>query len=110
MMSDPGWDARKHAGRPGTPGNASGRGNTRPKRGRPKKAPERPQNAGAETSTAVARCYEYAEDVLEGRILACKKVQMACRRFQEDLEKSRTDPAYPWVFDEHKAGRPIDYM
>ena len=58
----------------------------------------------------MARCYRYAEDVLAGRILACEKVKMACRRFLEDLEKSRTDPNYPWVFDEHKAGRPVDFM
>ena len=28
----------------------------------------------------------------------------------DDLEKSRADPEYPWVFDEHKAERPIDFM
>jgi len=61
-------------------------------------------------STAVARCYAYAEDVLAGRILACEKVQMACRRFWDDLEKARTDPEYPWRFDEEKAARPVDFM
>jgi len=35
---------------------------------------------------------------------------MACRRFLDDLERSRTDPAYPWTFDEHKAARPVDFM
>ena len=60
--------------------------------------------------SGVARCYQYAEDVLAGRIRMGEKVQMACRRFLDDLEKSRTDPAYPWVFDEHKAGRPVDFM
>ena len=35
---------------------------------------------------------------------------MACRRFLDDLEKSRTDPDYPWIFDEHKASRPVDFM
>lgn len=61
-------------------------------------------------STAVARCYAYAEDVLAGRIPACEKVQMACRRFLDDLEKARTDPEYPWRFDEEKAARPVDFM
>ena len=61
-------------------------------------------------STAVARCYAYAEDVLAGRILAGEKVQMACRRFWDDLEKARTDPEYPWRFDEEKAARPVDFM
>ncbi len=61
-------------------------------------------------STGVERCYQYANDVLAGRIRMGEKVQMACRRFQEDLKRSRTDPDYPWVFDEHKAGRPVDFM
>ena len=65
--------------------------------------------SGAE-STGTARCFQYTEDVLDGRIRACEKVKMACRRFLDDLERSRTDPDYPWVFDEHKAGRPVDFM
>ncbi len=69
-----------------------------------------PQNEGQIQSTAVTRCYEYVDDVLSGRIRACEKVRMACQRFRDDLEKSRTDPDYPWVFDEHKAARPTDFM
>ena len=70
-----------------------------------------PQREAEEaTGTGVARCYRYAEDVLAGRIRMGEKVRMACRRFLDDLEKSRTDPDYPWVFDEHKAGRPVDFM
>ena len=53
---------------------------------------------------------EYARDACGGKILVCDKVRKACRRFLDDLERSRRDPAYPWVFDEHKAGRPIDFM
>ena len=94
----------------GTAGKASGRANTPRRRGRPKKAPQRPQNEGDWKSTGVDRCLRYAEDVLAGRIRTGKKVRMACERFLDDLEKSRTDPEYPWVFDEHKAGRPIDFM
>ena len=69
-----------------------------------------PQNEGQIQSTAVTRCYQYVDDVLSGRIHMGKKVIMACQRFRDDLEKSRTDPDYPWVFDEHKAARPTDFM
>ena len=69
-----------------------------------------PQNEGQIQSTAVTRCYQYVDDVLSGRIRMGKKVIMACQRFRDDLEKSRTDPDYPWVFDEHKAARPTDFM
>ena len=80
------------------------------KRGRPKKAPQAPQNEGQIQSTAVKRCYEYVDNVLSGRIRACEKVRMACQRFRNDLERSATDPGWPWVFDEHKAARPTDFM
>ena len=64
----------------------------------------------SERSTGVERCYEYVRQVLEGEKVVCEKTRMACRRFREDLEKSRTDPTYPWVFDERKAGRPVEFM
>ena len=93
-----------------------GRGPGRPrgmKPGVPKKAPPasaRPEADEAAESTAVERCFRYVEDVLDGSILACEKVKMACRRFLDDLEKSESDPDYPWVFDETKARRPVDFM
>lgn len=52
---------------------------------------------------------DYARQAVTGEILVSEKVKMACRRFLDDLEKSR-DPAYPWTFDAHKAGRPVDFM
>ena len=58
----------------------------------------------------MTRCYEYVDNVLSGRIRACEKVRMACQRFRNDLERSATDPGWPWVFDEHKAARPTDFM
>ena len=97
------------AGRPRSCGSGSGRTNTRAKATAAKTGPAEPQ-AGQEESTAVARCFQYAEDVLAGRIVACEKVKMACRRFLDDLERSEKDPSYPWVFDRHRAGRPVDFM
>ena len=61
------------------------------------------------TSSPIFRCYEYAHGVDAGRIVACKKVKLACRRFLRDLERSK-DPAYPWRFDEQKAARPVDFI
>ena len=68
------------------------------------------QNGPVMISTGVTRCYRYVEDVLSGRIRMGEKVRMACQRFRDDLERSRTDPDYPWIFNEHKAGRPVDFM
>ena len=62
------------------------------------------------TKGAVVRCYEYAREAANGEIVVCEKTRMACRRFLADLERSRTDPSYPWAFDEHKAARPVDFI
>ncbi|MDK6230752.1 terminase large subunit, partial [Streptococcus agalactiae] len=48
----------------------------------------------------------YAQMVVEGSIKMGKWVKLACKRFLNDLEKSKTDPNYPWRFDEEKAWRP----
>lgn len=61
-------------------------------------------------SSPVARAKEYAQQVLDGSITACKKVKTACRRFFDDLKRSETQPDWPWIFDEAKAERPIIFM
>ena len=55
---------------------------------------------------AVARDYiaiaeQYAADVLDGRVPACKWVKAACQRQRDDLERDDL----PFVFDETKASR-----
>ena len=65
--------------------------------------------SNAATPSPVVRCYEYAHDVDDGRIVASKKVKLACRRFLRDLEREKK-PAYPWRFDEQKAARPVDFI
>jgi phage terminase large subunit-like protein len=97
-------------GRPRTCGKSSGRGNIRPESEKGENGPILPRNEGPKESTAVERCFEYVDDVLSGRIRTCEKVKAACRRFLDDLEKSRTDPGYPWTFDERLAARPVDFM
>ena len=47
---------------------------------------------------------------MDGTLTVCRKTRMACQRFLDDLKKSQTDPAYPWVFDEHKAARPVTFI
>ncbi|WP_407926376.1 terminase large subunit [Gehongia tenuis] len=56
-----------------------------------------------------SKCYQYADDVLQGRIIACRKVIQACQRFLDDLHRMR-DPKFPWVFDLGKAYRPINFI
>ena len=53
---------------------------------------------------------DYARQAVNGELVVCEKTRMACRRFLDDLDRSRTDPAYPWIFDETKAARPVDFM
>lgn len=61
-------------------------------------------------SDILDRLYGYVEDVLAGRIVTSHKVRLACERFRRELNKSRTDPDYPWEFDEALAARPVAFM
>lgn len=61
-------------------------------------------------SGEIERVYQYAQQVLDGEITACKKARMACRRFFDDLKRSATDPTWPYTFNEEKAARPIVFM
>lgn len=55
------------------------------------------------------RAISYADDVLSGRILACRKVRLACERFKGDLAR-QDDPDYPWRYDEESADRPVNFI
>lgn len=52
---------------------------------------------------------QYAEDVISGKQIACVKHIWACQRWMNDLERQGTKD-FPWVFDEEKAQRFIDWM
>ena len=51
----------------------------------------------------------YAQDVRDGRIVACQKIKMAVERFFRDLADSEAGKT-PWVYDPKKAGRPVEFM
>lgn len=51
----------------------------------------------------------YAEQVVAGKIIASKKVILACRRHLNDLKRAGTE-GFPYVFDEEKAHRPIKFI
>lgn len=56
-----------------------------------------------------SQAYQFAADVLSGKIISGKRRKQATQRFLNDLDKSQ-DPSYPWKFDIQKAYRPIDFM
>jgi phage terminase large subunit-like protein len=51
--------------------------------------------------------YKHSDDIVCGRIIACKKRQWACLRFIRDIEKQNS---WRWVFDEKRAERYLDWM
>ena len=65
----------------------------------------------SKTSSPVSRLLttQYAQDVVDGKIVAGKKVILACQRHFRDLERQGT-PDFPYVFDEAKAYRPIEFI
>ena len=59
------------------------------------------------------KAFQFCVDVLDDTLPAGKsgkKRKQACMRFVNELERSATDPAYPWEFNIEKAYRPIDFI
>lgn len=56
------------------------------------------------------KAYQFAEDVTAGRIVSGKRRKQACERFLRELERSFSDPAFPWRFDLELAYRPIRFI
>jgi phage terminase large subunit-like protein len=54
----------------------------------------------------VAEAFEYADNVANGRIAACKYVRLACERFLVDVEEA-VDGISPWEFNPELAANPI---
>lgn len=42
---------------------------------------------------------KYSEDIISGKINACKKHKLSCKRFLDDLDKSENDDSYGYYFD-----------
>lgn len=61
--------------------------------------------AKAAPTTHVAAALRYAKDVAAGKILANEWVRAACRRHLADLDRAKSDKAFPYRFDEAKAER-----
>ena len=57
-----------------------------------------------------SKAFQFAADVVEGKIISGKRRKQACKRFIDELEKAHTDPSYPWKFDIEKAYRPIEFI
>ncbi|CEH28854.1 Putative phage terminase, large subunit [Aneurinibacillus migulanus] len=51
----------------------------------------------------------YAKQVVEGKIVAGKKIILACKRHLNDLKRAGIDD-FPYVFDEELAHRPIRFI
>lgn len=51
----------------------------------------------------------YAEQVVQGNIIAAQKVILACKRHLNDLKRAGTD-SFPYAFDEDLGHRPIRFI
>jgi phage terminase large subunit-like protein len=49
------------------------------------------------------------DDVISGRIVACKWVRLACERQRQDLQRAET-PDFPYYFDEKRAGMVLGFI
>jgi len=65
------------------------------------KIPEEIRKSGA---------FQYAENVISGKIVSGRKRVQACQRFIDELNRSYTEREYPWKFDLEKGYRPIRFI
>lgn len=59
--------------------------------------------------TSKLQTTKYAKDVVARRIVASNKVKMACERHLNDLKRQGAED-FPYIFDEEKGFRPVDYI
>lgn len=57
-----------------------------------------------------SKAFQFAVDVVNGKIISGKRRKQACQRFIDELEKSAVDPSYPWEFSIERAYRPIEFI
>ncbi len=57
-----------------------------------------------------SKAYQFAVDVIEGRIISGKRRIQTCQRFLRELEQSFSDLDYPWEFDLQRGYRPIQFI
>ena len=55
------------------------------------------------------RIYQYVDDVLSGRRRECTKIQLAVKRFVNDLARIGAED-FRWVFDGELASKPIRFV
>ncbi len=61
--------------------------------------------------TFVDTANQYIDDVLDGRIVACKWVKLACERQRRDLARAEMgDPEFPYRFDNDAATRICEFI
>ena len=57
-------------------------------------------------ATVVIKVFEYAQDVIEGKVVSGKYIKLAAERFVSDLERED----WEWKFDAYEAARYINFI
>lgn len=50
----------------------------------------------------------YAKEITEGKIISCKYMKLACKRYLDELKKQEDD-SFPFYFDDKSAQKPIEF-
>lgn len=57
----------------------------------------------------ITQAHNYALDVINGKILACQNIKLACERYFRDLENENTKE-FPYYYDQHEAERVCSFF
>jgi phage terminase large subunit-like protein len=82
-----------------------------PKKRKPAtRSPRSPLSLGHRKLTSHAlQAEKYAKDVVDGKIVACKWVKLACKRHLDDREREK-QPDFPYLFDGQKANKQCEFI
>ena len=83
--------------------------NQKPSSSSRKKVDNKPAINALIDQSGIERAKRYVDDVLSGRVLACKEVKLACKRQRSDLRASRGRD-FRWRYDEKRAERFIRFF
>lgn len=81
----------------------------KPRRATGKACAKNPTDSASSERNYAEIAHQYARDVVADRILACRRVKLACKRHLDDLAKSR-EKQYPYRFDAARANLPCRFI
>jgi len=61
-------------------------------------------------NTIIEELIDYSNEIIKGKIIACKRHKQACERFLRDLHRMEHDDGFPYYWDEVEAQKVVKFF